>query len=102
LYSAASATSLWRFGTTEDEIMETPLERAFAEALKLPKDEQDVLAARLLAELAVEDDFDRAIAGSAHKLGRLAEQAIAEFRGGKTEELDPDRLGSRDQFCPLP
>ncbi|APW61634.1 hypothetical protein [Paludisphaera borealis] len=72
--------------------METLLERAFAEASKLPKAEQDVLATRLLAELAVEDDFDRAIAGSAHKLSRLAEQALAEFRGGMTEKLDPDRL----------
>lgn len=72
--------------------METLLERAFVEASKLPKAEQDVLAARLLAELAVEDDFDRAIAGSADKLGRLAERAIAEFRSGATEELDPDRL----------
>ena len=72
--------------------METLLERAFVEASKLPKAEQDVLASRLLAELAVEDDFDRAIAGSADKLGRLAEQAIAEYREGKTEELDPDRL----------
>jgi hypothetical protein len=91
LDSAAPTIRLWRSRTTEDEIVETLLERAFAEASKLPKDEQDVLAARLLAELAVEDDFDRAMAGSAHELGRLAEQAIAEFRGGKTEELDPDR-----------
>lgn len=72
--------------------METMLERAFIEASKLPKAEQDVLASRLLAELAVEDDFDRAIAGSAVKLRDLAEQAIAEYRGGATEDLDPDRL----------
>jgi hypothetical protein len=40
--------------------MTTLLQHAFAEAAKLPQAEQDVLAARLLAELAAEDDFDRA------------------------------------------
>lgn len=35
------------------------LEKAFAEAAKLPTAEQDLLASRLLAELAAEDDFDR-------------------------------------------
>ena len=45
---------------------------------------------RLLAELAAEDDFDRAIAGSAHKLAGLAAEALAEHRAGLTEELDPD------------
>jgi len=72
--------------------MQTLLERAFAEASKLPKPEQDALAARLLAELDVENDFDRAIAESAPKLRRPAEEAIAEFRQGLTEKLDPDRL----------
>ena len=50
------------------------------------------LASRLLAELAVEDDFDRAIAGSTEKLARLAAEALADHRAGLTEELDPDRL----------
>ena len=40
--------------------MTATLERAFAEAAKLSVPEQDLLAARLLAELTVEDDFDRA------------------------------------------
>jgi hypothetical protein len=72
--------------------MTTLLERAFAEASKLPPAEQEVLATRLLAELAVEDDFDRAIGRSADKLSRLASEAITEYRAGLTEELDPDRL----------
>ena len=72
--------------------MTTQLERAFAEAAKLPEAEQEVLASRLLAELSAEDDFDRAIAGSANKLARLAVDALAEHRAGLTEELDPDRL----------
>ena len=72
--------------------MTTLLERAFDEASKLPDAEQDVLASRLLAELAAEDAFDRAIAGSADKLARLAAEALAEHHAGLTEELDPDRL----------
>ena len=68
------------------------LERAFAEAAKLPEAEQEVLASRLLAELAAEDDFDRVIAESAHKLTRLATEALSEHHARLTEELDPDRL----------
>ena len=72
--------------------MTTLLERAFAEAAKLPEAEQEVLASRLLAELNAEDDFDQAIAESAHKLARMATEVLAEHHAGLTEELDPDRL----------
>jgi hypothetical protein len=72
--------------------MTTLLERAFAEAAKRPEAEQELLASRLLAELAAEDDFDRAIAASTDKLVRLATEALAEHHAGQTEELDPDRL----------
>ena len=47
--------------------MTSSLEQAFREAAKLPADEQDALAARLLAELAAEDEFDRAIASTGGK-----------------------------------
>jgi hypothetical protein len=72
--------------------MTTLLQRAFAEAEKLPPAEQDVLAARLLSELSREDDFDRAIAASSDKLAKLAREALADHGAGLTEELDPDRL----------
>jgi len=68
------------------------LRRAFDEAAKLSAAEQDVLAARLLAELAAEDDFDRAIATTAEKLAKLAAHALTEHRDGKTQDLDPERL----------
>lgn len=68
--------------------MTTLLQQAFAEAAKLPAVEQDVLASRLLAELAAEDDFDRAIARSSDKLARLAAEALAEYRAGLMEQLD--------------
>ena len=68
------------------------LQQAFAEAAKLPDAEQEVLASRLLAELAGEDDFDRAIARSSDKLAVLAREALAEHGSGQTEALDPERL----------
>jgi hypothetical protein len=72
--------------------MTTLLEQAFTEAAKRSREEQDLLASRLLAELAAENAFDRAIAESGEKLAKLARQAIDEHRAGKTEELNPERL----------
>ena len=72
--------------------MTTLLQKAFAEAAKKSPQEQDVLASRLLAELAAEDAFDRAIAKSGDKLAKLSRAALSEHRAGLTEELDPDRL----------
>jgi len=63
-----------------------------AEAAKRPSAEQDLLASRVLAELEVEDDFDRAIADSSDKLARLAAEALAEHKARLTEELDPGQL----------
>jgi hypothetical protein len=70
----------------------TLLEQAFAEASKLPAAEQELLAARLLAEVAAEDDFDRTIAGTSDKLASLSAAALAEYQAGLTQPLDPDRL----------
>lgn len=64
------------------------LQQAFAEAAKLSESEQEVLASRLLAELAAEDDFDRAIASSSDRLAVMAREVIAEHRSGQTEALD--------------
>lgn len=68
------------------------LEQAFAAASKLPPEEQDLLAARLLEELAKEDAFDRAIAQSDSKLTKLAAEALEEYRTGGAEPLMPDQL----------
>ncbi|MGA2066522.1 MAG: hypothetical protein ABSG86_16215 [Thermoguttaceae bacterium] len=72
--------------------MTTLLQEAFAKASGLTPAEQDLLASRLLAELADEDEFDRAIAASSDKLASLAREAVAEHRDGRTDELDPDAL----------
>lgn len=72
--------------------MSTLLQKAFAEAAKLSQEDQDLLAAGLLDELAAEEAFDQKIAATAHRLVDLANAALAEHEAGLTEELDPDRL----------
>lgn len=68
------------------------LEKAFAEAAKLPAREQDALAAWILDEVASEQRWERAFADSTDTLTRLANEALAEHREGRTRGLDPDRL----------
>ena len=72
--------------------MTSLLEHAFKEAAKLSAAEQDLLASRLLAELAAEDEFDRAISASGSRLAQLANEALAEHRAGLTKELDLDQI----------
>lgn len=62
------------------------LQKAFSEAAKLPDQEQNLIGARLLAELAEETEFDRAIVASADLLARLAQDALQEHRAGLTQD----------------
>jgi hypothetical protein len=68
------------------------LEQAFVEANKLPEDEQDALAKFLLEELASERRWIHAFADSQDVLSQLADEALAEYRAGKTQALDPETL----------
>ena len=54
------------------------LERAFAEASKLPEKEQDVLARVVLDELASERRWDELFSASHDLLSKLADEALAE------------------------
>jgi hypothetical protein len=72
--------------------MTTLLQKAIDAIAKLPPEDQDLLASRLLAELGEEDDFDRLIAGSSGRLSAMANEALDEHRSGLSEELDPERL----------
>jgi hypothetical protein len=72
--------------------MTSLLEKAFVEASKLSESEQDLLASRLLTELASEDDFDRRINQTKEALIDLAREALIEHRSGQTKVLDPERL----------
>jgi len=68
------------------------LEKAFEEASKLPELEQNVLAKRLLEELAAEKKWEKAFAGSEDILSNLADEAIEEHRQRRTKPLDIDSL----------
>ena len=68
------------------------LEKAFAEVAKLPEPAQDRIAAHLIQELADDARWDASFAASAPQLERLAADALAEYRAGRTEELGFDEL----------
>lgn len=71
----------------------TPLlERAYAEVAQLPETEQDVIAALILEELEDERKWQKSFAQSPDALARLAEEALAEYRVGRTELLDPETI----------
>jgi hypothetical protein len=71
------------------------LEKAVAEAAKLPAEEQDRFAEWMLAELEDEERWTAAFERSSDALAKLAAKALAEHTAGKTEDLDPDALISR-------
>ena len=68
------------------------LEEAIAKASRLADGEQDALAAILLDEMESDARWRESFAASADELSALADEALAEFRAGKTKPLDPDAL----------
>lgn len=64
------------------------LEKAFRAAQALPEDEQDALAASILADLEDERRWSEAFARSPDVLSTLADEARAEHRAGRTLPLD--------------
>jgi histidinol-phosphate/aromatic aminotransferase/cobyric acid decarboxylase-like protein len=63
------------------------LDQAFKELAKLPPSEQDALAAALLAELASKKRWTVLFDGSQDLLDKLADEALAEHRAGKTKSM---------------
>ncbi len=68
------------------------LEKAFTEASKLPKVEQNALAKWLLKELEAERKWDELFAESESLLDQLAEEALDAHRQGETKPLDVELL----------
>lgn len=64
------------------------LEKAVEKISSLPQEEQDAIAAQILAELEDEAVWSRGFASSREKIRRLADEALAEHRKGKTRPLD--------------
>lgn len=72
--------------------MNPSLERAVSEVSKLPEEEQEVIARWLLALLEEDARWDFSFSRSQKALGTLAEQALTDFRAGRTTPLDLDTL----------
>lgn len=68
------------------------LEQAIARLKTLPTDKQDAIATLILEELEEEQRWDESFTRSRDLLAKLAAQAMAEYRAGKTQELDPETL----------
>lgn len=66
------------------------LKEAFAQAEKLPREEQDAFARWVLEELAAEKRWSDLFAASQRRLTDLAAEALEENRSGRTEPLDSD------------
>jgi hypothetical protein len=68
------------------------LERAFEQASKLTGEEQDRLAEWILAELESDEYWDELMSKSRNEMAQLGRKALKDYREGRTETLDPDRL----------
>jgi hypothetical protein len=74
------------------------LEQAIAKLKTLSNHEQDAIAAMILEELEDERRWDESFARSEDLLAKLAAEAMAEHRAGKTQELD---WSIRRRYCNL-
>jgi hypothetical protein len=68
------------------------LQKAVAEASKLPEPDQEAFGAWMLAELESERRWDALFAKSGDLLSELAAEAVREDEAGLTEPLDPEAL----------
>jgi CelD/BcsL family acetyltransferase involved in cellulose biosynthesis len=70
------------------------LKRAFEQASQLPEEEQDEFARLILSELESEGQWSDLFARpeSEDLLERLADEALADHRAGRTAPLDPEDL----------
>jgi hypothetical protein len=73
-------------------VMTELLDSAIAQLKTLPANEQDAIASIILEELEMERRWDESFSRSPDLLGLLAASAMAEYRAGKTQELDPETL----------
>ena len=68
------------------------LSDAFEKASQLPENLQDELARTLLDELAWEGRWNQTLDESTDKLDRMADDALNDYRAGRTKEMGFDQL----------
>jgi hypothetical protein len=64
------------------------LKEAVARLLALPDEDQNAIAARIIAEIEDELRWQKCFAERPDVLKQLAEEALEEFRRGETKDLD--------------
>ncbi|MGH7710877.1 MAG: hypothetical protein ACREOG_06310 [Gemmatimonadaceae bacterium] len=57
---------------------------------RLPDREQEQIATEILSDLATDERWEATLAASPGALERLADEALAEHREGRTRPLDSD------------
>ena len=68
------------------------LEKAFKKASQLPKIEQNVFAKWVLEELETEKKWEGLFSESEDLLDKLADEALADDKQGKTKSLNISKL----------
>lgn len=71
--------------------MTKALKEVFRRASELSDSRQDDLAAAIQAEIEADDEWADLLSRSQNPLGKLADEALSEYRAGRTEPLDPDK-----------
>ena len=72
--------------------MTQTLDAAIAKLAALPPEEQDRVGRWLLDELRDEERWAQQFGTSREALGKLAAETRAERTGGRTTDLDPEKL----------
>jgi hypothetical protein len=72
--------------------MTQALQKVIDEVSLLSPEEQETFAAWMLEELRSEQRWNELFARSQDVLARMADEALAEHKAGKTLPLDPDTL----------
>ncbi|NOQ35212.1 MAG: hypothetical protein GQ569_04875 [Methylococcaceae bacterium] len=68
------------------------LEKAFSQASQLPELQQNVLAKWIMEELLAERKWDNLFSESEDLLAELADEALSEYKQGKTQIMNLDTL----------
>lgn len=69
------------------------LERAIEEARKLPEEDQEALGWFMLEEIDSERKWDELFSRPpSPALERMMDEALEDYRAGRTEPLDPDKI----------
>jgi hypothetical protein len=73
-------------------LMTQLLEEALARVTKLPKKQQDAIAAIILGELEDEERWSAAFAASQEQLSKLARKVRRDIRAGRVRRMGIDEL----------